>query len=248
MIRSASTSGRLFSGRTSFSDRLCVERFQDLLDDYRQLLEELDGWFAACVEQVGDEIRCCKGCSACCRGLFDISLLDAALLKAGFLQLEPEVRERVLARARERVHALQAQWPEFEPPYLLNRLPHEEWLDMPEDDPIPCPLLGDEGQCLVYAHRPMICRTHGLPNIDSSGEIFSDAVCTLNFKTRDPLTVPGLRHPFRATFEREFALLERFAERLLGQRRCEFDTFIPCAVLIDFSAQGWTSLPHEEKE
>jgi hypothetical protein len=44
-----------------------------------------------------------------------------------------------------------------------------------------------------------------------------------------------LRYPFRTTFEREFALLEEFAERLLGVRSCAFDIFIPSALLIDFS-------------
>jgi Fe-S-cluster containining protein len=212
-----------------------VNRFHDLFDAYRVLLEELDIWFSGCVERCGDEISCCKGCSACCRGLFDISLLDAGLLQAGFLQLDPALREQVLIKARRRVSELQAQWPEFQPPYILNRLPHEEWQEMPEDDLTPCPLLSEEGQCLVYAHRPMICRLHGLPNIDSSGESFSDAFCSLNFTRRDPLPLKELRYPFRTTFEREFALLEEFAERLLGVCSCAFDTFIPSALLIDFS-------------
>ena len=217
-----------------------MNRFQDIFDSYRHLLEELDVWFSGCVERYGDEIACCKGCSACCRGLFDISLLDAGLLQAGFLQLDSAIREQALVKARRQVGELQAQWPEFQPPYILNRLPHEEWLEMPEDDQTPCPLLSAEGQCLVYAHRPMICRLHGLPNIDCAGESFSDAFCTLNFTRRDPLLLQELRYPFRATFEREFILLEQFAARLLGERRCAFDTFIPSALLMDFlDARSW---------
>lgn len=217
-----------------------MNRFNDLFDSYRLLLEELDRWFSGCVERYSDDIACCKGCSACCRGLFDISLLDAGLLQAGFMQLDPTLREQVLAKARRRVDELQAQWPEFQPPYILNRLPHEEWQKMPEDDPTPCPLLSAEGQCLVYAHRPMICRLHGLPNIDSSGESFADAFCSLNFTRRDPLRLRELRYPFRASFEREFTLLEQFAERVLGERSCAFDTFIPSALLIDFLDIGFS--------
>ena len=213
-----------------------MNRFQNLLDSYRFLLEELDAWFSGCVERYADDIACSKGCSACCRGLFDISLLDAALVQAGFLELDPVIKEAVLGTARRQVGELQEQWPTFQPPYILNRLPHEEWQEMPEDDQTPCLLLGEEGQCLVYTHRPMICRLHGLPNIDSSGESFSDAFCSLNFTRRDPLLVEELRYPFRATFEREFALLEQFAERMLGIRSCAFDTFIPSALLIDFSS------------
>jgi Fe-S-cluster containining protein len=32
-----------------------------------------------------------------------------------------------------------------------------------EGDPDVCPALDDDGRCAVYAARPLICRTHGLP-------------------------------------------------------------------------------------
>lgn len=34
----------------------------------------------------------------------------------------------------------------------------------------PCPLLDGEGACLLYAHRPVICRTHGLPIVFDDGK------------------------------------------------------------------------------
>jgi len=107
---------------------------------------------------------------------------------------------------------------------------------MPEDDLTPCPLLGGAGRCLVYAQRPMTCRLHGLPHMDISGESFSDAFCTLNFTDSDPLKIAALRHPFAQTFAREFDLLADLAEKLLGRRQLELDTFIASALLIDFSA------------
>jgi hypothetical protein len=82
----------------------------------------------------------------------------------------------------------------------------------------------------------MICRTHGLPNIDSSGESFSDLCCTLNFSNTDPLLATELRWPFRRAFEQELALFEEFTRQLLGASVREADTFIPLALLIDFSA------------
>lgn len=208
----------------------------ELLDHYRNLLQDIDRWFAACMEQAGSEIVCSKGCSACCRGLFEISLLEARLLQAGFAQLEGHIRDQVLAKARDRVSELQSNWPEFQHPYILNRLPSDDWQDMPEDDPTPCPLLSDEGRCLVYAFRPLTCRLHGLPNIDCSGESFSDEYCPLNFTLTDPLLMPELRYPFRDAFAREFELLGAFAQRLTGRHQLELDTFIASALLIDFSA------------
>jgi len=208
---------------------------QKILDQYQTLLQTLDLWYGACITQAGDQIRCHKGCSSCCRGLFEISLLDARLLQQGFEQLDATTREQVLVKARARLTELQSVWPEFQHPYILNRLPNDDWQQMPEDDLTPCPLLSDAGSCLIYAHRPMTCRLHGLPNLDLSGESFSDDYCTLNFATSNPLLMPELRFPFRATFTREFELLASFAQEQFGTPQLELDTFIPSALLIDFS-------------
>lgn len=207
----------------------------DILTEYRRLLRGIDGWFAHCIEQSGDQIVCRQGCSACCRGLFEISLLDASLLQAGFAELTEPVKARVLTRARRRVADLQQRWPKFQPPYILNRLPDDDWQEMPEDDMTPCPLLGADGGCLVYESRPLTCRLHGLPNIDCSGESFSDDWCSLNFVDSNPLQRTDLRYPFREAFTREFDLLGLFAEQIAGRRQLELDTFIPSGLLIDFS-------------
>ncbi len=209
---------------------------QEILTEYRQLLRDIDGWFARCIERSGDQIACRPGCSGCCRGLFEVSLLDAALLQSGFTVLVDSVKEQVLTKARARVVELQQRWPEFQTPYILNRLTHDDWQQMPEDDQTPCPLLGADGGCLVYDARPLTCRLHGLPNIDCSGEFFSTDWCTLNFVGNNPLQSPELRYPFRDAFAREFDLLGLFARQLTGRRQLELDTFIPCGLLIDFSA------------
>ena len=211
-----------------------------ILKEYRSLLEELDAWFAGCVAvSEPGQIRCGKGCSACCRGLFDISLLDAALLQEGFRRLPAPVRAAVLARARPRLAELAMRWPGFGPPYLLNYLPDIQWVEMPEDDETPCPLLGDNGFCLVYAWRPIICRLHGLPNIDISGESFADTWCRLNFNDDNPLLRTDLRWGFRDNFAREINLFREFASSLLGFPVNELDTFIPTALFIDFKRTDW---------
>src|SRR6185369_1663840 len=88
-------------------------------------------------------------------------------------------------------------------------------------------------------HRPMTCRLHGIPLIDSDGEWMHDDWCTLNFVEGDPMELAGLRAPFDAMFRQEVALFRDFTEKLLKKRVSELDTFIPTAVLIDFENFDW---------
>lgn len=206
-----------------------------IVEHYRQLLVQVDTWFSACVRTHGDKMACREGCSGCCRGLFDITLLDAFLLQQGFKTLSPSMRGDVLGRVDSRLSQLQQQWPEFQSPFILNRLPHDQWLNMPENDLTACPLLGVDGRCMVYDYRPLTCRLHGLPQVDLTTELFCDSYCTLNFVDCDPLELVALRGDFKYLFQREVELLSQFSVQLTGRSQVELDTFIPTALLIDFS-------------
>lgn len=213
---------------------------QPLVDAYQQLLGELDTWFNTVLAAAPHDVLACRaGCSACCRGLFDISLLDALLLQQGLALLPDSTRNQVQDRCRLRLAELQRRWPDLQQPYLLNDLPGDDWTEMPEDDETPCPLLGAGGLCLLYAYRPMTCRLHGLPTIDLSGEDFTADLCTLH--GTDPRTLPAslLRGPFRAIFQRENELLSACTRGLTGLSTCQADTFIPLALLADYAAADW---------
>lgn len=221
-----------------------------ILQRYRALLTTLDHWFAAQQGKMPEAIVCADGCSGCCRGLFDISLLDARLLRDGFDQLPAHIRAGVVAKAEARLVELQERWPGFVAPYLLNHMDDSLWIEMPENDLTPCPLLDSAGRCLVYADRPMTCRLHGLPQIDSSGEIFLGEWCSRNFAGLKPLEMTALRHDFQQLFTKEFTLLRAFAKELCGRDNAELDTFIPLAVLIDFAGfdwQGWAEAEQRPK-
>ena len=203
-----------------------------ILEKYGELLVRVDEWFSSCRSRFPDEIACGRECSACCRGLFDITLLDALFLRRGFDNLPEDVRRSVLLRAEERLGRIRETWPEFAPPYILNSRPEEEWDQIDNDNP--CVLLGSDGLCLVYDHRPLTCRLHGLPHIDSSGEVMDDAWCSLNFQSQDPLVLTGLRGDFTEIFRRETILVGEFNALLTGFPTAQIDTLIPAALLIDF--------------
>ena len=212
------------------------------INAYRQLLGEVDAWFLTCLQAGGSTLACRAGCSSCCRALFDITLLDAWLLKGAFSCLAKDVQSQVLSRCQPRLAELRSRWPTLENPYLLNAFPEEEWHSMPEQDQIACPLLDKSGNCLVYASRPLICRLHGLPNIDICGEDFDGTICSLH--DGDPMDLPEsvLRWRFREVFSREVDLLRSFTRDLTGGSFRELDTFIPLALVADYTSVDWHNL------
>ena len=82
---------------------------------------------------------CHKGCDGCCRRLAEIPKLTGAewaLLREGLSALPAAVQLDI----RQKIEALREQ---------VTR-------------PLVCPMLNQaEGVCLVYAHRPVACRTYG---------------------------------------------------------------------------------------
>ncbi len=78
-----------------------------------------------------------------------------------------------------------------------------------------CPLLADDGACLLYDDRPVICRTHGLPIIfEREGERRVD-FCPNNFKGIS--TLPGDAALF----------LDRINETLSAVNRLFTEGFLP---------------------
>lgn len=205
-----------------------------LLDRYGILLGQVDIWFHRCLELYSDKIACRNGCSECCRGLFDITLLDAFYLKRGFDALPELLKKRLSDEAQQRMQRLSLINVHFVEPWLLNGIKEDDWEAlMPEEDETPCLLLSESGGCLVYDHRPMTCRLNGIPLLDVSGEEMFDEWCTLNFTDVDPRLLTELRFEFRKLFSDELALFQELIHHLTGEICNEIDLFIPAAVIMD---------------
>ena len=218
------------------------------LEQYGVLLREVDVWFAACNARYPDLIACRRGCAACCRGLFDITLLDALYMAQGVAALSADLQNELRTAAIGRLASLQALVPGFTAPWLLNCLDEASWQTlMPFEDETPCLLLSDEGVCRIYDHRPMTCRLHGIPNIDIGEEDFSEGWCTRNFVDLDPLSLNELRYPFKGLFSRELLLFREATRQLFGVPYREIDTLIPAVFVLDMVAiaASLASVPHE---
>jgi Fe-S-cluster containining protein len=225
-----------------FSQRSCrtiqdgeeFNAMNELLDRYGALLGEVDAWFRRCLELYPDLIACRNGCSECCRGLFDITLLDAIYLRRGFDKLPETLKTEIDKAAARRLELLSQVNPAFAAPWLLNGIPEDDWdALMPEEDETPCLLLSETGGCLVYEYRPMTCRLNGIPLIDVFGEELFDEWCTLNFTEEDPRHLADLRFGFTGLFARELLLFQELVRRLTGSARNEVDLFIPAAIVMD---------------
>ncbi len=144
--------------------------------EYRALLERVDDWHRRCRAAFPDKVPCGRGCRDCCLGLFDVSLLDRDLLREGMEGLDKASREDIRARAASILGKLRASFPELGDD--LDGWSPEEIDDLCDaSGPVECPVLGKEGECRLYGHRPLICRLEGVPLVDATGEMIHPEGC-----------------------------------------------------------------------
>ena len=121
----------------------------------------LDIYLYELVHQAGVFPSCGPRCAACCTDVPPVLPVEALRMKQALLRLD-DGRIR-LQRAVEQARQFQK--------LLLERLPPSPRVDT--SDPAyrrtqlawrslgyPCPVLGDDGNCVAYAARPLACRIH----------------------------------------------------------------------------------------
>jgi len=114
------------------------------MNPYLKRLEEIFGAIDSMYSAALDFYEFgCSGCTDnCCRTKFHHHMLAEELyLAEGLGLLGADKRAEIISRAGEVVRIHNAS---------------------PEDVRVMCPL-NEEGLCILYAYRPMICRIHGVP-------------------------------------------------------------------------------------
>ena len=131
------------------------------------LYQKTDHWFQRATAALLGEVPCRIGCTSCCIGPFPITLLDVHTLQQGLAGLTPDHRHRIEQRAIEQTAAMEAAFPQLAHTDLID-----DWSDEEIDRLVtefhhhPCPALETDGRCGVYRHRPLVCRSMGIPTED----------------------------------------------------------------------------------
>ena len=134
----------------------------DLLSS--SLAQKTDAWFARAQASLLGQLPCGAGCSQCCIGPFPITVLDVDRLRRGLHSLSDEQRERIERVAQAQIVAMEAAYPLLAQSRYLDQW-HDAEIDrlVTEFHQQPCPALGTQGLCEVYEHRPLACRSMGVP-------------------------------------------------------------------------------------
>jgi Fe-S-cluster containining protein len=141
-------------------------------DAYTRILDRADAFFRDVIEKQPQNLQCGRGCSLCCYGLFEIGAADIPVIAEGLAELHPARRQRIIRRAQDIIASSNH-------PVLREASPVEKDEFFERTASTACPNLSDAGECMIYEHRPLVCRTFGLPVRD--GDRYMGDVCDLNF-------------------------------------------------------------------
>jgi Fe-S-cluster containining protein len=183
-----------------------------ILPELEALLVEMDNAYRETAERYG---FVCSGCAdSCCRSLFyHHTFLEYFYIREGYLALESEPQARIIKRARTFGQ---------HPPADTGRNQKVRGL---------CPLNFDE-RCILYTHRPMICRLHGIPHEFQrpDGKIINGSGCQVfseNHEQKDSMRLN--RTPFYfalAVLENKFKLSAGITQKMkmtVTEIICSFD-------------------------
>lgn len=121
-----------------------LNRVRPFLGQLKEIFMAMDRAYDRAADRYG---FICRGCEDnCCRTrFFHHTFLEYFYLYEGFQRLEPDQADRVIENAGSVIRAMSRAG---QTGGVFRKM---------------CPLNHD-GRCLIYVHRPMICRMHGVPH------------------------------------------------------------------------------------
>jgi len=136
-----------------------MKKANDLFRSYELLVDKAEAAFQGMQKDHISCIKCEPHCSDCCHAIFGLFLIEAGYLKEHLDELTNEEKRAALLRCEEAEKSLERlqkmlQAHEGDPQmqaYIMSR------------ERIPCPLLNENQDCILYPYRPITCRVYGIP-------------------------------------------------------------------------------------
>jgi Fe-S-cluster containining protein len=136
-----------------------MKKANDLFRSYELLVDKAEASFRGMQKDHSSCIKCEPHCSDCCHAIFGLFLIEAGYLKEHLDELTNEEKRAALLRCEEAEKSLERlqkmlQAHEGDPQmqaYIMSR------------ERIPCPLLNENQDCILYSYRPITCRVYGIP-------------------------------------------------------------------------------------
>lgn len=137
--------------------------FSDAFSRYEALVGQVGELFTKVSSEFHDEVRCKPTCDDCCHALFDLTFVEALYIKSRFDELfTGKARHDITERANKADRTLAKVKKEAFKRHEAGESA-EIVLETVSKMRVRCPLLGDEGTCEMYDHRPIACRVYGIP-------------------------------------------------------------------------------------
>jgi Fe-S-cluster containining protein len=137
--------------------------FSEYFERYEAVVAEVDAVFNKFETEMGDLVKCGKGCSDCCYALFDITLVEAIYIHHKFNErfsgLERSTIMNRADTADRQIHKLKRKVFKAS----QEGRPASEILMEVSKARVRCPMLADDDLCAVYDFRPITCRLYGVP-------------------------------------------------------------------------------------
>jgi Fe-S-cluster containining protein len=162
----------------------------ELVESDRALVREVDAAVGEGERRASAHFACRPGCTPCCIGPFDITVMDAARLTAGLAELsrvDPVRAAAVQGRAETAWKQLVSSFPGDTASGVLNDddMARESFFE--RHSALPCPALDPlSGWCDLYSWRPLSCRTFGGPM--RAGDVLLPP-CELCFRKASPAEI-----------------------------------------------------------
>lgn len=167
-------SGTLTIREPSLESRNVVD-LSDFFAEYEAMVQDVEEKVRESERNTGEHCRCGADSDACCRRYFELKLIEA-------IYLNNKINKSISSAGRQEVIARSAQIFQRLRTIAASAGPAggDEGVDeIYARKNLICPL-NVEGKCMLYAHRPIRCRTWGLPDNTIDAGLVEDVLSNIS--------------------------------------------------------------------